>query len=170
VNRGPFYPFLHFLYLLPFNWCSFLGNLGRRIVLLHHLIPFAPHHTSEWSLRETESHAHFKESSRIFCEEGGASRRQYPNQHSFSNYLAVPREKSQELLWDCIWVPLTPPLPTRTNPTPRVSAQTTTGRETSSIVTQPPRPSTTNQRLAERMVIFASAVGDTWPVTNSSGI
>ncbi len=81
-----------------------------------------------------------------------------------------PECLTQELLWDCVWVPLTPPLRTRTNPTPRVSAQTTTGRETSSIVTQPQRPSTTNQRLAERMVIFASAVGDTWPVTNSTGI
>jgi hypothetical protein len=33
-----------------------------------------------------------------------------------------------------------------------------------------PTASTTNQRLAERMAIFASAVGDTWPLTNSTGI
>ncbi len=77
-----------------------------------------------------------------------------------------PEWLSQEFLWDCIWVPLTPPLPTRTNPTPRVSAQTMTRRENGSVVTQPSRPSTTNQRLAARMLIFASEVGGTWPGQN----
>ncbi len=93
-----------------------------------------------------------------------ASRPQYPNQHPLSNYLVVPGEEgqkwlSQDCLWDCIWVPVTPPLPSPGNPIPRRSSNALTGRESRSSVAQPPRPSTTNQRFAQRMVIFASVVG-----------